>query len=551
MNQTQLRFETRCISSLEKVFPDGELTADVHDTASALRGEYFAFQVAYRPSKGIGPVRVQIRSPLAEVITVRAVGLAPSELTTYALDDPHVLRVTPGLYPDPLHPLDASGAIALPGQWRAVWIAVNLQEETAAGMHEIAVEFETRDGERLAEEHFKLEVLEAVLPPQRLIHTEWFHADCLTVQYGVEAFSDDHWLWIERYVQTAVEHGINMLLTPLFTPPLDTAVGGERPTTQLVDVKVEAPGNYSFSFDRLERWVKLCQACGIQYFEFSHLFTQWGARHAPKIMASVEGRWVRIFGWDTDAGGTEYREFLNQFLPELIGFIKLHSLEESSYFHVSDEPSFDHLESYRSASAIMSEHLADFPVIDALSDIAFYEEGLVKNPVPANNHIEPFLESGIPDLWTYYCSAQAREVSNRFFNMPSSRNRILGWQLYKFGIRGFLHWGYNFWFTQHAKRAIDPYRITDAGHAFPSGDSFLVYPGEEGPVESIRLEVLREALQDLRALECLEGRIGRSRVLELIESDLVEPLTFKEYPMDPEWLLAKRQVVNRMIAEFA
>ena len=38
-------------------------------------------------------------------------------------------------------------------------------------------------------------------------------------------------------MDNAVAHGVNLLYTPLFTPPLDTQVGGERTTVQLVDVE--------------------------------------------------------------------------------------------------------------------------------------------------------------------------------------------------------------------------------------------------------------------------------------------------------------------------
>ena len=57
--------------------------------------------------------------------------------------------------------------------------------------------------------------------------------------------------------------------------------------------------------------------------------------------------------------------------------------------------------------------------------------------------------------------------------------------------------------TRHLTRPINPFIETDAGRAFPSGDSFMVYRGEQGPVDSIRGEVFREALQDQRALELL------------------------------------------------
>jgi hypothetical protein len=279
------------------------------------------------------------------------------------------------------------------------------------------------------------------------------------------------------------------------------------------------------------------------------LFTQWGAKHAPKIMAVEEGVEKRIFGWETVAGSETYRTFLTQCLQRLDAFIQSRDLADRCYFHVSDEPSLHNIDSYRAASEMIRPLLNRYPIIDALSDYAFYETGLVPHPIPANDHIEPFLAAQIPDLWTYYCCGQYKEVSNRFFAFPSQRNRIIGVQLYKYRIAGFLHWGYNFWYAQYSTRAVDPYRETDAGLAFASGDAYLVYPGKEGPVESIRLEVFYEALQDLRALQLLEGHIGRDAVLEMIEEGLDRPLTFKEYPRDLNWILRMREKINLQLAE--
>ena len=65
----------------------------------------------------------------------------------------------------------------------------------------------------------------------------------------------------------------------------------------------------------MKRWIDLCKSCGIEYFEMSHLFSQWGARYAPKVMAMVDGKEERIFGWHTPAVG-EYTVFLK--LPSKI-----------------------------------------------------------------------------------------------------------------------------------------------------------------------------------------------------------------------------------------
>lgn len=543
--------ETRCLSSLAKVFPD-EYPKDASvQKGSALWGETYAFQVAYR-LKGNRPinVKVEVQSDWSAGIQIRSVGLVPSEFPIYQDHDGGVLRDTPGLYPDPLYPIEEGEITAFPNQWRSVWVSVDVTDRMQMGVHPIQLVFKTKNGSKIAEETFELEVVPVELPEQQLIHTQWLHTDCLADQYDVAVFSERHWELIDQYVETAAAHGVNMILTPLFTPPLDTEVGSERPTVQLVDV--EKVGNdYHFSFDRLSRWIECCTKRGVVYFEMAHFFTQWGAHHAPKIVAEVDGAEEKIFGWETDASGDDYKGFLSQFLPALVDFIQTNQIDERLYFHVSDEPNMAHLASYQNASDIIRLYLGDFPVIDALSDYAFYEKGLVKNPIPATNHIEPFLEHDVPDLWTYYCCAQYQEVSNRFFSFPSARNRMIGMQLYKHDIKGFLQWGYNFWFSQLSRGTIDPFRNTDAGYGFPSGDAFMVYPGKDGPIESLRLEVFYEALQDMRALQLLEQKVGKEQVVSMIESGLEEPLTFKRYPLDGEWLLEMRKKINRELLKGA
>ena len=580
-------------SSLEKVFADEAPVAV--SSGTALRNERFGFQVAWYWSAFTQEgVAVTVTSSLAAQCRLYQVGLVPSELPNWPDHDAHVLRTAPGLFPDPLLTIPPEGMQLLPNQWRAVWVEVDgSSTPLSVGLHEISVGFTIMEtGCELGRVSFALEVLPAELPAQTLMHTQWFHADCLATWYGVPVFSEAHWTQISRYVKVAVEHGINTLLTPLFTPPLDTAVGAERPTVQLVDVwldaqdtgddqvglaengRMEGAGDdrYRFGFDRLRRWMDMADGLGIRFFEMSHLFTQWGAAHAPKIIARIPAAMVasvetamptgmgssdlagshvekQIFGWATDASGPAYTAFLDAFLPALNEFLKEAGYADRVLFHISDEPSVEHIDSYRAAAEIIRRHAGPAPVMDALSDFAFYENGLVANPIPANNHIGPFLDAGVPNLWTYYCCAQNNRVSNRFFSMPSARNRILGMQLFRYDIKGFLHWGYNFWNTRLSVRPLDPFRETDAGGAFPSGDAFLVYPGPEGPIPSLRMKVLAYALQDLRALQALSARIGKRAAVQLLEQDLAAPITFDNYPRDATWLLQTRERINRALVQ--
>lgn len=267
-------------------------------------------------------------------------------------------------------------------------------------------------------------------------------------------------------MRTAAENGINTVLTPVFTPPLDTAVGGERRTVQLVDVYREN-GEYAFGFDKLERWVETAQRAGVEYFEVSHLYTQWGAAHAPKIMAYDNGEYRRIFGWETDAFSEEYKTFLRTFLTAFVAEMKRLGVDKQCLYHISDEPSLVHLENYKRAKAQINDIISDYVIMDALSDFEFYKTGALENPIPANNHIEPFIEAGVKNLWTYYCCGQTYKVSNRMVAMPSQRTRVIGAQFWKYNIAGFLQWGYNFYNDQGSTRSINPFAVTDGDYFVP------------------------------------------------------------------------------------
>ena len=542
--------EFRWISSLEKVFSDEPLTAPPMTEATALRGEHFSVQCATYfegADKLYGDVTVTTDLPCA--VRLYRVGYVPSMLPTYPWADDNFLRKQPGVFPDPL--FEQSQNISLSRQqWRSLWIEAAIPEDCPAGRYTITLTFDSKvPWLNICEStSFAVEVLPVALPKQTLKCTEWFHCDCLAVQYNVPIFSEAHWQIIENYVKNAAEYGITMLLTPVFTPPLDTAVGGERPTVQLVDVRVDN-GVYRFGFSKLKRYLEMADRCGIPYFEISHLFTQWGAKHAPKVMATVDGEYKRIFGWDTDAVSAEYTAFLKAFLKRLRVFLKKSGYLERCWFHISDEPNAEVEESYRAAKNSIAEELAGLPVMDALSNYSFYEKGLVAHPVPSLDHIAPFVENTVPDLWTYYCCGQVKGVSNRMMAMPSARNRILGVQLYKYNIVGFLQWGFNFWFSQYSHHPINPYLVTDADDAFPSGDAFVVYPGNDGkPVPSLRELVFNEGLQDMRALQLLESLTSREEALAFIEEQCGgRTLTLTDYPHEAEWILRFREALNRKL----
>ncbi len=514
------------ISSLDKCFLDSKINDFVPiRRANVYRKGILSLQIALTETDPSAAHRRFVKVS-AEGIDKGAVGFRtvehiPSYMPAYPNNfDTGYLRTAPGLFPDMLAPLQMNGAVpCVMGQLRSVWVDIDAKG-LSDGRHDII--FKLTYHEAVYELPLELTVIPAELPEVDFPVTQWFHYDCLAQYYNVPVFSERHWEIIENFLDTYVRCGNNTLLTPVFTPPLDTYVGGERLTVQLVGVSLDGEGNYSFDFSLLTRFMDMADRVGVKYYEISHLFTQWGAKHAPKVMATAPDGYRRIFGWETDATCGEYTRFLRAFLTELLAFLKARGADKRCFFHISDEPNGEQLEDYMKSKNSIVDLLEEYVIMDALSNVEFYRQGVIKNPIPANNHIDPFLEAygeeGRTGLWTYYCCGQHTNVSNRFFASPGARTRYIGVQFYRYRIGGFLQWGYNFYNNQGSYDAINPIADSTGNYFVPSGDTYSVYPAQDGTaLDSMRILHFREGLDDMRALYLAETLVGREKVLQTIE----------------------------------
>lgn len=532
------------LSSLTKIFKEKEPNFNEFESFSCLKNEKFSFQLAFKAeNKEETNINISVSSPLKKDISLYLVKDIPAEKNGYDHSDSFHYDLNRKSFPDLLLPIDNTLTVKK-GEWNSIWIEYKSQQ-AVKGKKKITVTLTA--GETVTEKTFTLNVIDKELPKQELLYTNWFHNDCLCTYYDVEVFSEEYWRIVENYIRNAAEHGVNMLLTPVFTPPLDTEVGGERPTIQLVKV-IKEKNNYSFDFENFRKYIKICLDNGIEAFEISHFFTQWGAKHAPKIVATVNDKEKKIFGWKTAASGKTYTEFLEAFAKAFKREVNELGIKDRCWLHVSDEPNEKQVKDYKKAADTVHKLFPDFNTFDALSDIEFYRNGLIKTPVCTEGEADLF-RSEVKNFWTYHCCGQVDKfLPNRMFSQPSQRNRILGVLLYKYDAKGFLQWGHNFWYSQYSKYPIDPFKVTDAGNAFPSGDAFVVYPGENGePLNSLRHLVFYDAVQDLRALKLLESLTSRKYVLEFIEKGLDVPLTFQTYPHEQQWLLDLRERVNNEI----
>lgn len=539
------KIKATVMSSLEKIYHEKSIPKLQYKGFSMLKNERKSFQLAVECEEEFN-AQISVVSDF-EKVNIYTVEFLKSDFPARSsgVDDYYTVSAD-AYYPELLLPVNDS--FSMKKGRNLFWIEIESTEAVCDGNHNVEVNILNGDN-IVSKSTLNIEVIGCNLDFKDFIYTNWIHTDCLMSQYHMEVFSDEYWRIVKNYLKTANDYGMNCVLTPIFTPPLDTEVGKERPTVQLVDVAVNN-GEYTFSFDNLTKWIKMSKECGMEYFEMSHLYTQWGARHAPKIMATVDGEYKMIFGWKTRASSHEYVKFLTDFSTEFKKYIEANNLKDNVLIHVSDEPNFSNLIPYTKASRLVHKLFNGYKIVDALSEYQYYRFGIVTTPIVATTAINSFIGK-TDELWAYYCSSQHKDyVANRFFCMPSLRNRVLGYQLYKYKVKAFLHWGYNFWYTQLSKAVINPFEVTDAGGKFPSGDSFVVYPNDDGtPYVSLRLIVFYDALQDMAALNSLEKLIGRDKTMAVLEENGKDEITFNNYPHSKTWLLSTRERINKAIKE--
>ena len=562
----------KLVSSQYKHLPgrgDDFVDARLLSHATMLKNDTLSFQALYRAPHGHRCVPVSIAADTAlpaEAFRVDYVAVVHpcGKETTPGMESP-----LPGLFPDILMPRPAKPELcdlvvsqtatyrqekdvdnllnATDIDYQSVWFTVNPDGlDLPAGNYDIRITLtELKTGNLLDEKTLALRVLDVSLPEQTAYYTNWFHVDCVCDLFGVKPYSNAFYQIFDQYVKNMTRHRQNLLLLPAFTPPLDTPIGAERMNVQLVEIEKKG-GEWQFGFARMRRFIRHAKKCGIRYFEHSHLFSQWGARHAPNIYLA-DG--TRVFGFDTDATSEEYRSFIRAYLRAFLSFAEDEGIRDRMVFHISDEPTLEDLEHYRLARNTVSDLLANSPVADAMSHSEFCEEGLVNNPIADIKYVERF-DGKSDSCWVYYTGGEGGTFTNRLLSNTAARTRVLGVQMYRYRALGFLQWGYNYYYDFRSTGCYDPATLAQGYRMFP-GVAHLCYPimgrGKRRVVPSLREKLMAEAFDDLRALHLLESVIGREKTIALCESVLGE-ISYLTIP-EGESLRVLREKVNAILAE--
>ena len=145
--------------------------------------------------------------------------------------------------------------------------------------------------------------------------------------------------------------------------------------------------------------------------------------------------------------------------------------------------------------------------------------------------------AGGDQSWTYFCFEPTAPYVNWMANGDGTEPIVSFWQCKLLGIQGVLFWGVNEW----RDNMYDLYE--PATNSW--GDGILIYSGApfgiDTPVSSLRLETIRDGIEDYQYLCMLEQAAGKQAVDELVRLVTTNVLV---YTSDDDYLAAVRVLLG-------
>lgn len=543
-------FQYWTVSALVKVRPQdaapsrAEQSADVY----AARNEFEPFQLVLRAGA------VAVNDVDVEVSDLRGPGgalLASRNITVYferymRLREPSTADSEAGEWPDPLIPRvdryagEKRNAFPFrlePGRNQAVWIEVYVPLNTRPGVYSGQVRISV-NGKTQASVPVSLHVWNFALPSTSTLRNSFgFTATAALVQHRGKYSSDADLLSLtELYARAALLHRISLHRGTNIAPRIP-------------------PGERHVDWSRYDREIGP-QLTGTLLPAGDPLPGARATAVEVRIPSDVSGALKVLY----------YREWISHFtrkgwLPLLFNYLwdepapsDFPKLLHEGQLAREAGPGIRNLVTLGFTSAIQPVVDIWVPLINCFETKPGFP-AYCKHPLTREEYAGE-LSAGKSLWWYQSCASHGCNTTGGpyFYGWPSYMidtsaiaNRILPWLAWKYKIQGELYFN-----TDEAYRKLNPWE--DVRLFGGNGDGTLFYPGKPAliggtqdiPVESIRLKLIREGLEDYEYL-VLAAQHGLSDVAEKCEASVGASLF--DWNHSPEALYAARRTLGEKLSQ--
>jgi Domain of unknown function (DUF4091) len=490
------------VDALVKVFPDqaAETNRAVSNIWLIARNGHASVQFAVRSATGIKDLNASVTCGGGLRCEVRHAGYVPVSSNPPGTPSDEILRAAPSFFPDPL--FETFPYSLPPNRTDAIWITVYAPASVAPGDYRGEAVIQS-GAQRVAAGQFQIRVAEATVPEQQTLRvTNWFNTapDHLAQYYTLLGSGDDdrYWALLANIAGVMAAHKQNVILTPVM---------------ELSAPRVEGE-KLVFDFTRLDRWVETFSKAGIPIIEGGHLLGRVSGYQTPlRVPAYVIENGKPVVEKLT-AEDPRAEQYLHSFLSALYAHLKERGWTGRYVQHIHDEPHGDERPAYNHFAKLIRGEMPGIPIVDAVSldqDLGFFADVAdIWVPVLGSfddrmDKIRAHKDHG-GQAWFYTCIFPQGRYLNRFTDLPLVKTRLLHWFNFRYGFSGYLHWGGDYW-SREPFDNVQPV-INDGTTLLPAGDNAIVYPWPEKNtvLSSMRLEAMREGIEDYELLAALSKR---------------------------------------------
>jgi hypothetical protein len=395
------------------------------------------------------------------------------------------------MFPDPLLP--GNLFTTTPNKNIPITLELPIATGISTGIHIIIVNAVDVSNKVLAVGSFTIQVYNVKVPAKKLHYSNWYHdVDYALMNNGkpVKAFSPEYWAQFKRIVQACKDYGQNIFtINPFY----------------LIQFKKNNTADYS----QLDKAIDIIlKEVGMEFVlarQFALRKPGWEdpfALQMPKFYSETE------YVMDTRfIGDKEVMNFYNWFLPSYYGHLKSKKVLPQYLHHIADEPIAANENSYREIATFIRKKTPGLKIIEAVNDanLVDYIDILVVQLGELSFRYDDVMkrvQNAKKEVWFYTANHPQGNYANRYIELPLIKTRLLPWVGFRYNLKGYLHWGLNFWGKKPWEDATKV--MFDGPIEFPGGDAYIIYPGYQSVVVSTRFLEMRNGLNDVALMELLK-----------------------------------------------
>lgn len=232
----------------------------------------------------------------------------------------------------------------------------------------------------------------------------------------------------------------------------------------------------------------------------------------------------------------EFRKRFFQRLDEIMPQLEKRGLIDKAYIYGFDERGPEYIPIIRD---LFGEIKRRYPKVHTLSTcwppketdpLSLNIDWYVPLSSSYNHKLAQKVRENGGEMWWYICMGPNYPYANWLFENPLIEARLIWWQAFDYDVEGLLYWGLNIWDRPRNDKPIPmnagprlDWSVTPTGQFDTlNGDGVLLYPGENGPIGSLRLENICDGLEDIELLQQYRQRFSQKAVNELTKSVSVD-----------------------------